>query len=227
MFESRTVIKQEVLPLWAKVFAAIVTLTVVASLMFTAGVVYWQYQQMELKLNPPEAEVGDLVLPQGRMYAEYVEPAGPGDYTEEWIYTSLDEEIECLAKNLYFEGRSESLAGQLGINFAVINRVKSKHYDNSICKVVYQQDRDRRSGQMTAQFSWTLDGKSDKIGNKKLYAKLKRLSAAMLAESRLDNFVDITSGATHYHADYVNPYWANEKTLVAVLDSHVFYDLYK
>jgi len=224
--KSKTVIKQEYLPLWAKVFASIVTLTVVASLMFTAGVVYWQYRQMELKLNPPEAEVGNLVLPQGRMYAEYVEPAGPGDYTERWRYASLKKEINCLARNLYHEGRNQDVAGQIAINMVVFNRVKSKHYPNSVCKVVWQQNIDKRSGEKTAQFSWTLDGKSDKIKNKESYADILRLSAAMLAEGSMRNFVDLSYGATHYHADHVDPYWAKDDNIVAQLDSHIFYRLY-
>ena len=124
---------------------------------------------------------------------------------------------------MYFEGRGENLEGKIGINLAVIARVKDKYYPNNICKVVYQKGKDHNTGVMTAQFSWTLDGRSDKIHNKKLYRELYRLSEAMIAEGDLNNFYDITGGATHYHAKYVKPYWARSLQKVAVLDTHIYY----
>ena len=36
-------------------------------------------------------------------------------------------------------------------------------------------------------------------------------------------FVDITEGATHYHADYVSPKWASKIQLVGSISTHIFY----
>jgi spore germination cell wall hydrolase CwlJ-like protein len=145
-----------------------------------------------------------------------------------WEYESLKEEIQCLSENLYHEGRGQTKKGMVAINLVVINRVRSPHYPNSICDVVWQQNKDKRSGKMTAQFSWTLDGKSDKIKNEKVFKKIRRISAAMISGATLDNFVDFTEGATHYHADYVKPYWSDPKrsnslNRVAQIDTHIFY----
>jgi len=63
-------------------------------------------------------------------------------------YTEINKEIKCLADNIYFEARNESVKGQVAVASVTKNRVKSKHYPNTICKVVWEH----------RQFSWTLDG---------------------------------------------------------------------
>ena len=35
--------------------------------------------------------------------------------------------------------------------------------------------------------------------------------------------VDITEGATHYHADYVYPAWRKTKTKTIEIEDHIFY----
>ena len=47
-----------------------------------------------------------------------------------------------------------------------------------------------------------------------------------LADVLLSNelpFLDITDGATHYHADYVKPSWAKTKTKTVEIQDHIFY----
>ena len=83
--------------------------------------------------------------------------------------------------------------------------------------------KDRNTGKLTAHFSWTLDGKSDKITDKQTYNKIYRLAEAMIAGGSLNNFRDFLEGATHYHADYVNPYWADDMTLIAQIENHIYY----
>jgi len=40
---------------------------------------------------------------------------------------------------------------------------------------------------------------------------------------------DFTQGATHYHADYVNPKWTKQKNMTKIvqIDTHIFYRLNK
>ena len=35
--------------------------------------------------------------------------------------------------------------------------------------------------------------------------------------------LDVTEGATHYHATYVRPAWAKTKTRTTRIDRHIFY----
>ena len=45
----------------------------------------------------------------------------------------------------------------------------------------------------------------------------------MLDQATSTNMIDITDGATHYHADYVKPAWAKTKTKTIEIGDHIFY----
>ena len=118
------------------------------------------------------------------------------------------------------------------------NRVKSPHYPNTYCEVIkegpireswktrkdptlpdseriYFPKRDR------CQFSWYCDGKSDKIPSvdKNIY----ELSKAIAFKIIHGDFSDNTGGSTHYHADYVDPEWADHMEKTVVIGNHIFY----
>ena len=123
----------------------------------------------------------------------------------------------------------ESTAGQLAVAQVTLNRVKSKNYPNSVCEVVYEglhytnskgkqfPVRDR------CQFSWYCDGKDDEVKNKgKLWKSAQDLAKYVL--KRQTDLIDITDGATHYHATYIDaPRWAYQKRKKMTIDQHIFY----
>jgi len=127
--------------------------------------------------------------------------------------TIIEKEIKCLADNIYFEARNESVKGQLAVAHVTANRVKSEKYPNTICSVVWEY----------RQFSWTLDGKSDVPKNKKAYKHSKEMAIYVLKA----NAIDFTYGATHYHATYVRPYWAKNLKHIMNIDNHIFYKFKK
>ena len=45
----------------------------------------------------------------------------------------------------------------------------------------------------------------------------------MLGQATTTEMIDITDGATHYHADYVKPAWAKTKTKTIEIGDHIFY----
>ena len=49
------------------------------------------------------------------------------------------------------------------------------------------------------------------------------LASAMLAEGILENLIDITDGADHYHALYVKPYWRTKMEIATTIGVHRFY----
>lgn len=134
------------------------------------------------------------------------------------------EEVKCLADNIYFEGRSETTAGQIAIGAVTLNRVKQKTFPNTICGVVKQTRYRHANGQPVknkCQFSWYCDGKPDNPTERKAYIKATKIAEMLLTEN---NIVDPTNGADHYHADYVKPpVWTSKMVQVAVVDSHIFY----
>jgi spore germination cell wall hydrolase CwlJ-like protein len=73
------------------------------------------------------------------------------------------------------------------------------------------------------QFSWYCDGKSDDIPPYDYEAIHNAFSVAQILLDERITVVDITKGATHYHANYVNPDWAETKEKTVEIDDHIFY----
>lgn len=135
----------------------------------------------------------------------------------------LSKEIECLAKNIYFEARGEKELGKRAVAHVTINRMKSKRFPNSICKVVYQANRDANGNvkKHQCQFSWYCDGYSDKVRNKALWDEIVSLSTSIVKEYEKQE--DPTQGAVMYHATHMTPYWAKSFTKTVKIDKHQFY----
>jgi spore germination cell wall hydrolase CwlJ-like protein len=122
-------------------------------------------------------------------------------------------EVECLARNMYFEARGESTAGQLAVGQVTINRTKAEHYPNSICGVVGQR----------SQFSWRWDGKADVITQPKIYSQIETMAEFLYDDYYVSSkFPDLVDGATHFHTASVNPQWKG-KTLIVRIGNHNFY----
>ena len=140
---------------------------------------------------------------------------------------AIDDETSCLALNIYHEARSQSIAGQIAVGQVTLNRVKDSRYPNTICEVVTEGPHRaswKGTGEMIpirnrCQFSWYCDGKSDKVLQKEAYSNIVNLSRMLMKQ----DMIDITSGATHYHAYYVSPAWAQTKTRTTKIEDHIFY----
>ena len=53
--------------------------------------------------------------------------------------TSVNEaELNCMAENIYFEGRAEPMVGKIAIGHVVMNRIEDERFPDSICGVVHQ-----------------------------------------------------------------------------------------
>jgi hypothetical protein len=137
----------------------------------------------------------------------YLEPKDV--YFADQVFTAEDR--VCMAKNIYFEARNESRKGQMAIALVTLQRVRDPRYPNTVCGVVYDNK----------QFSWFSDGLSDRPRNHKSYDDIALLASAMLDTDTAVH--DFTYGATHYHADYVSPYWNEFMILRAKIDTHIFY----
>ena len=122
-------------------------------------------------------------------------------------------EIECLAKNIYYESRGEHKLGWLAVAMVTMNRVNSGLFPTNICDVVYQ-----KTGKIY-QFSWVASKKHLTTPVHELYNEI--LDYAMAFYYKHHHMEDVTKGALFFHADYVNPRWNREKT--AQIGRHIFY----
>ncbi|WP_422021187.1 cell wall hydrolase [Pyruvatibacter mobilis] len=125
-------------------------------------------------------------------------------------------ERQCLAEAIYFEARSEGAKGKLAVAEVVLTRVADKRYPRTICGVVYQGAH-LATG---CQFSWTCDGLSDIPREKAAWDRSRALAAYVMLDVKWE---EVTGKATHYHADYVAPYWAPTLEETATVGKHVFY----
>jgi len=167
-----------------------------------------------------------IILLTCNLFASY-------DYNEE----SKLEDIDCLAKNIYFEARSSNLADQAAVADVVLNRVNSTKYPNTICEVVEEgpkkeswktkQDLSLSQAERIyfpikdkCQFSWYCDGKSDEPQDQDAWIKAVYIATNMIEDSE---YRGISEGALNYHADYVMPDWAKNLQLVGTIGRHIFY----
>ena len=140
-------------------------------------------------------------------------------------------EITCLAKNMYFEARSEGIAGVVATTQVVYNRVNSEEYPDTICEVIEQAKISQwwlkekgivKPIKNKCQFSWFCDGYSDEPKDDKTYSELFEL-AEQFINGEHEGMIDITGGALWYHADYVHPRWANHLEVTTKVGRHIFY----
>jgi N-acetylmuramoyl-L-alanine amidase len=115
--------------------------------------------------------------------------------------------IECLALNVYYEARGESLAGQYAVAEVTMNRKASLGYPKTVCEVVYQK----------GAFSWTAESVYAPGG-----AEWRR-AVKVAEEVYYQRRAPALPGVLHYHATYARPAWAKERERVARIGRHVFY----
>ena len=135
----------------------------------------------------------------------------------------LETAFLCLALNTYHEAKNQSMVGQIAVAEVVMNRVADRRYPNTVCEVVKQGPKYKGSDvpvRHRCQFSWYCDGKSDIPKNEKAWKKAQDY-AYLVLYNRIA--IDVTEGATHYHATYVKPSWAKTKTRTTRIEKHIFY----
>lgn len=127
---------------------------------------------------------------------------------------NLYHELECLAKNIYFESRDQPLIGQVAVAQVTMNRVKSSKFPSTICEVVKQQKR------KVCQFSWFCDGKSDNPVEPQQWI-LARETATLVYSGFM---FDVTEGSLWYHADWIlRPKWSKKLKERVQINEHIFY----
>jgi spore germination cell wall hydrolase CwlJ-like protein len=122
-------------------------------------------------------------------------------------------DVECLAKNIYFEAGSEPRNGKIAVAEVTMNRVKSRQFPRSVCGVVYQKTRG------TCQFSWVCEGGKKVRSNSAWHESLQIAENILISKRKYG----IIGNAMYFHADYVEPKWAEEKRLIAQIGRHIFY----
>ena len=123
--------------------------------------------------------------------------------------------LECLTAAIYYEAAREPVDGQRAVAQVVLNRVRHPAWPSTVCGVVFEGAL-RYTG---CQFSFTCDGSLRRAPMASLWAQARHVAAAALA-----GYVHAPVGwATHYHANYVVPYWASSLIKSTTIGAHIFY----
>jgi spore germination cell wall hydrolase CwlJ-like protein len=124
-------------------------------------------------------------------------------------YNEFIKERDCLALNIYHEARGETIQGQIAVAQVTVNRASHNYFPDSVCEVVWQDN----------QFSWTNDGRSDRVRDQEAYETALTIAEWVL----LGREDDPTNGSLFYHADRVSPFWTRKVDFETKIGDHVFY----
>ena len=164
---------------------------------------------------------------------------------------SSHQQIVCLAENIYFEARAESMEGKAAVANVTRNRVLDSDFPNTYCEVVQQgpvreswktrQHEDLDDSERVyyprkhrCQFSWYCDGMRDIIwANKERTGETIEANARAWRDSvKVAIYTlghgsyrvnDNTKGSLYYYAhNLVYPTWAERFTMMAIIGNHTF-----
>lgn len=176
--------------------------------------------------NPQEPQVVPALLQQAapavtRQAGEIVQPLPQAALQEDQDFATLsaavdaqsatdaaaNRELECLAAGVYYEAKSEPLAGQLAVAEVILNRTTSGRFPKSVCSVLTQR----------GQFSFVRGGKVPTPPSNAQWRKA--LAVAQVAHKNLwDSPAD---DALYFHASHSRPGWGRAK--ITQIGNHVFY----
>ena len=123
--------------------------------------------------------------------------------------------IDCLTAAVYYEAAVETTDGQRAVAQVVLNRLRHPAFPKTVCGVVFQGS-ERSTG---CQFTFTCDGALARIPSKSGWERARKV-----AEEALEGKVYKPVGwATHYHTNWVVPYWSASLTKLANIGTHIFY----
>jgi N-acetylmuramoyl-L-alanine amidase len=151
-----------------------------------------------------QADVDDSastqVKPRGDLATMVAELRGPD---------AGSHELECLATGIYFESKSEPLAGQLAVGQVIANRTQSGgRFPDSYCGVLFQR----------GQFSF-VHGHSLPTVNHSNRQWQTAVAVAKIVDQGLQT--SVAGDALFFHARYVSPGWHMKR--VASIGNHIFF----
>jgi hypothetical protein len=144
--------------------------------------------------------------------------AGPLAAARPFVFKGSEEDraqaLQCLAAAELYEAGDDA-EGEAAVAQVVLNRVRHAAFPATVCGVVFQ-GAERATG---CQFTFTCDGSLRRTMSEAAWQR-----ARVVAARALDGHVDATVGlATHYHTDWVYPYWSPSLRKLARVGTHLFF----
>lgn len=128
-----------------------------------------------------------------------------------------NKQLDCLARNIYYEAGGEPFEGKVAVAQVTINRANSGQFPSDICKVVYQKNVVYEK--VLCQFSWYCENASSVTPKN---AKVFQESEIVARQVLLENFrLPSLKHALYFHGAQINPKWDKER--VGQIGNHIFY----
>lgn len=160
-----------------------------------------------------------------------------------------DRDIECLARNIFFESRGEPVEGKVAVGLVTLNRTNDPNYPSDVCGVVKQRTvitvpqqvkevklvktnlllppkevvevRQVHVKKTVCQFSWTCQGSRKIKHDDPAWIESQEIAQA-LARGEYTEYHSKYQNAKYFHAVYVKPGWKNKR--IGKVGNHVFYE---
>ena len=175
--------------------------------------------QAELPPVEPVAFV-DLSMDDARAYnAEIPFSTAPNPAARPFRFAGTDEDraraLDCLATAVLYEAGDDT-RGERAVAQVVLNRLRHPAFPKTVCGVVFEGS-ERSTG---CQFSFTCDGA---VGRWKPAEAGWRRARAVATAALAGSVYRPVGYATHYHTDWVVPYWQSSLVKLAAVGSHLFF----
>ena len=156
-----------------------------------------------------DAQARNAAIPY---FAGGLEPAAPFRFSG--APQDQSRALECLALAAMAEA-GPSDPGQRAVIQVVLNRVRHPAFAKTVCGVVFEGSS-RATG---CQFSFTCDGSLARRYGDTAWIAARERAAAMLGGA----VYAPVGNATHYHTDWVHPYWSPKLVKLARVETHLFF----
>jgi spore germination cell wall hydrolase CwlJ-like protein len=158
-------------------------------------------------------------------------------------------ELQCLARNIFFEAGSEPEEGKVAVGLVTLNRVQDGRFASSVCGVVDQkvtrmipkteivekktmfkvvkEERTVWSKLTICQFSWRCMLVKNPKSHDERWIESQRIAHELLvSEATYSDLRDKYDGALYFHNTSVRPTWARQKHAIGRIGGHWFYQEY-
>ncbi|HKY81378.1 MAG TPA: cell wall hydrolase [Sphingobium sp.] len=121
---------------------------------------------------------------------------------------------DCLAAAQLYEAGDDAV-GERAVAQVVLNRVRHPAFPKTVCGVVFQ-GQERATG---CQFTFTCDGALARTPGQAAWERARDIARAALA----GKVFKPVGYATHYHTDWVVPYWSGSLDKITAVGTHLFF----
>lgn len=163
-----------------------------------------------------------------------------------------DKDIECMARNIFYEAGGESTEGKIAVGVVTLNRTQDGRFGKTVCDVVKARtvvvkSREVKRNEVVqvgyfgrpetvekkevvvqqvpvCQFSWTCAGYARKPKTDDERWIESQEIAQRLAQGEYEEERSKYGSALFFHNSGIRPIWAKTKQLVARTGRHIFYE---